>query len=356
MPPACKDSFALPLRLGASPLPGAVPHDAPLPYSAVAPLPAAAAGPALGPAKLQRHPWDSDSEVGPGAGPSARLAWPPRCVLLSVGALSTSLASSHAVPPVAAAAAATTATAATDEEDDNPVPVHHRGFRRSRASTAPSAAPTSNEVVIINEDDDDDDGPHARSACSPCCTPLPGAMCTAVLAAALALHEGSGRYLVRYTRAEMFRLPAREFTAAELGQDAEEEVVVAAEEAPGWLPAGVRLPAPDLHGPAEAAGVHLCCCWDTEAAEGAHVSCCHCIKRWRKDPMVVCREELLLPGKCTRCREAHQRWIPVSPPSPCYCCFYTDVLPHRCVTSSSRILLSCRRTSGLSWVCCSRRS
>jgi hypothetical protein len=42
-PLACKDPFALPLRLGAAPSPGAVPHDAPLPYSAMAPLPAAPA-------------------------------------------------------------------------------------------------------------------------------------------------------------------------------------------------------------------------------------------------------------------------------------------------------------------------
>jgi hypothetical protein len=121
--------------------------------------------------------------------------------------------------------------------------------------------------------------------------------------------------LVRSTRAETFCLPALELTAAELGQDAEEEVVVAAEEAPGWLPVGVRLPAPDPHGPVEAAGVHLHGRWAIEAAEGARVPCRHCIKRWRKDPTVVCREELLLPGKCTRCREAHQRCIPVSPPA-----------------------------------------
>jgi hypothetical protein len=119
---------------------------------------------------------------------------------------------------------------------------------------------------------------------------------------------------MRSTRAETFRLPALELTAAELGQDAEEEVVVAAKEAPGWLPVGVCLPAPDPHGPAEAAGVHLRSHWATEAAEGARVPCRHCIKRWRKDPTVVCWEELLLLGKCTRCREAHQRWIQVSPP------------------------------------------
>ncbi len=119
---------------------------------------------------------------------------------------------------------------------------------------------------------------------------------------------------MRSTRAETFRLPALELTAAELGQDAEEEVVVAAEEASGWLPVGVRLPAPDPHGPAEAAGVHLRGRWATEAAEGARVPCRHCIKRWQKDPTVVCREEPLLPGKCTRCREAHQRCILVSPP------------------------------------------
>jgi hypothetical protein len=123
-----------------------------------------------------------------------------------------------------------------------------------------------------------------------------------------------GRCLVHFTRVETFHLPALELTAAELGQDAEEEVVVAAEEAPGWLPVGDRLPAPDPHGPAEAAGVHLRGCWATEVAEGARVPCRHCIKRWRKDPTVVCREELLLPGKCTRCREAHQCCIPVSPP------------------------------------------
>jgi hypothetical protein len=58
-------------------------------------------------------------------------------------------------------------------------------------------------------------------------------MRAAVLAAALAPREGSGRYSVRSIRAETFRLPALELTAAELGQDAEEEVVVAAEEAPG---------------------------------------------------------------------------------------------------------------------------
>ncbi len=126
--------------------------------------------------------------------------------------------------------------------------------------------------------------------------------------------EGSGRYSVRSTCAETFHLPTLELTAAELGQDVEEEVVVAAEEAPGWLPAGVCLPALDLHGLAEAAGVHLRGCWAMEVAEGAHVLCCQCIKRWQKDPTVVCRGELLLPGKCTRCREAHQRWIQVSPP------------------------------------------
>jgi hypothetical protein len=82
-------------------------------------------------------------------------------------------------------------------------------------------------------------------------------MRAAILAAALAPCEGSGHYTVRSTRTERFCLPALELTAAELGQDAEEEVVVAAEEAPGWLPVGVRLPAPDPHGPAEAAGVHL---------------------------------------------------------------------------------------------------
>jgi hypothetical protein len=55
----------------------------------------------------------------------------------------------------------------------------------------------------------------------------------AILAAALASCEGSGGYSVRSTRAETFRLPAFELTAAELGQDAEEEVVVVTEEAPG---------------------------------------------------------------------------------------------------------------------------
>ncbi len=106
-----------------------------------------------------------------------------------------------------------------------------------------------------------------------------------------------------------------------MGEDAKEEVVVAAEEAPGWLLAGVRLPAPDPHWLAEAAGVHLHGPWATEVGEGARVLCRHCIKQWWKDPMVVYQEELLLPGKCTWCREAHQRCILVSSPSPCYCHF-----------------------------------
>ncbi len=254
--PGREDYFALPLYLGASSSPGAALCDALLPYSAVTPLPAAAAGPASGPAEVQRHPWDGDTEVGPGAGPSARLTLPPRRVLSSVGAPSAHSASSRAAPPVAAAATATTATAAADEEEDNPVPVHRRDSCRPCASAAPSAARASTEVIVI-DDDDDDEGPRARSARGPRHTPLSGAMCAAVLAAALVLREGSGRYPVRTTRAETFRLPALELTAAKLGEDAEEEVVVEAEEAPGWLPAGVHLSAPDLHEPVEAAGVHL---------------------------------------------------------------------------------------------------
>jgi hypothetical protein len=79
---------------------------------------------------------------------------------------------------------------------------------------------------------------------------LSGAMRAAILAAALAPREGLGRYLVRSTCTETFRRPALELTAAELGQDAKEEVVVAAEEAPGWPPVSVRLLEPDPHGPA----------------------------------------------------------------------------------------------------------
>jgi hypothetical protein len=105
-------------------------------------------------------------------------------------------------------------------------------------------------------------------------------MRAAVLAAALTLREGSGRYPVCTTRLKAFRLPALELTTTEMGEDVEEEMVVAAEEAPGWLPAGVHLPAPDLHGPAEAAVVHLCGHWATEAVEGARVPCRHCIKWW----------------------------------------------------------------------------
>jgi hypothetical protein len=196
------------------------------------------------------------------------------------------------------------------------VPVCCRGSCRPCTSAAPFAARASTEVVIIDDENDNDEEPCAQSARGPRRTPLPGAMRATVLAAALAPHEGSGRYLVRSTLTEMFRLPAPEPTVAELGQDAEEEVVVTVEEALGWLPAGVRLPTPDLHGPAEAAGVHLRGRWATEAAESACVPCRHCIKRWRKDPTVVCQEELPLPGKCTRCREAQQRCIPVSPPLP----------------------------------------
>jgi hypothetical protein len=92
--------------------------------------------------------------------------------------------------------------------------------------------------------------------------------------------------------------------------------MVAAEEAPGWLLASIRLPEPDPHGPAEAAGIYLCGRWATEAAEGARVPCRHCIKRWWKDLTVVCREELPLPGKSTQCREAHQCCVPVSPSLP----------------------------------------
>jgi hypothetical protein len=154
-----------------------------------------------------------------------------------------------------------------------------------------------------------------------CCMPLPGVMCVAVIAVALAPREGLGHYLVRTTRAETFQLPVLELTATKLGEDAKEEVIVTAEEAPGWLPEGVCLHELDLQGPVEAAGVHLCGCWATEVAEGACVPCCHCIKRWRKDSTVVCWNELLRPGKCTRCREAHQCCVLVSPPSPCYCCF-----------------------------------
>ncbi len=355
-PPARNDPFALHLCLGASPSPGAAPPDTPPSYSAVAPLPAVAVGPATGPADVQRHPWNGNTKVGPGAGPSAHLTPLPRRVLSSVGAPSARPALSRAAPPVAAAAAATTAMAAADEEDDDPVPVRRHGSRRSCASDAPSAARASTEVVVIDDNDDDDKGPCAQSASGPRRMLLPGAMHAAVLAAALAPCEGSGCYPVHSTCAQMFCLPALELTAAKLGQDTKEEVVVMAEEAPGWLPVGVYMPAPDPHRPAEAVGVYLRSCWATEAAEGACVHCRHCIKLWWKDPMVVCREELLLPGKCTRCREAHQRCIPVSPPSPCYCYFYTDVLPHRCVTGSCRMPLSCRRTPGSSRVRRSRRS
>jgi hypothetical protein len=87
-PPARDDPFALPLCLGASPSPGAMSPDTPLPYSAVAPLPATAAGLALGPAEVQCHPWDGDTEVEPGAGPSAHLVPLPCRALSSVGALS----------------------------------------------------------------------------------------------------------------------------------------------------------------------------------------------------------------------------------------------------------------------------
>jgi hypothetical protein len=199
----------------------------------------------LGPAEVQRHPWNGDIEVGPGAGPSARLAPPSRRVLSSVDALSTRSALSFAAPPVAVASATTTATAATDEEDDDPVPFRRCGSHRSRASAAPSAACASTEAVVIDDHNDDDKGPFAQSARGPRPTPLSGTMRTAVLAAALASREGLGCYLVRFTRAETFRLPALKLAAAKLSQNAEEEVVVAAEEAPGWLLVGVRLPAPD---------------------------------------------------------------------------------------------------------------
>jgi hypothetical protein len=98
---------------------------------------------------------------------------------------------------------------------------------------------------------------------------------------------------------ETFCLPALKLIATELGENVEEEVVVTAEEALGWLLASVSLPTWVPHGPAEAAGVHFCCCWATEAVESAHVPCHHCIKWWQRDPTVVCWEELLLPGKCT---------------------------------------------------------
>jgi hypothetical protein len=199
----------------------------------VAPLPAAAAGPASGPAEVQRHLLDGDIEVGPGAGPSAHLTSPPRRVLMSVSALSARSASSGAVLPVAVAAAATTATAATDEENNDPVPVWRHGSHRTRASAATAAAHASTEVVVINDNNVDDEEPHAQSACSPRCTPLPGTICAAVVATALAPCDGSDRYWVRTTRVESFRLSVLQLTAAKLGRDAEEEVVVAAEEAPG---------------------------------------------------------------------------------------------------------------------------
>jgi hypothetical protein len=85
-------------------------------------------------------------------------------------------------------------------------------------------------------------------------------MRAAVLAAALALSERSGCYLVRSTRAETFHLPMLKMTTAELGQDTDKKVVVAAEEAPGWLPTGVYPSVPDPHRPAEAVGVRLCGC------------------------------------------------------------------------------------------------
>jgi hypothetical protein len=195
---------------------------------------------------MQRHPWDGNTEVGPGTRPSARLALLPHYVLLSVGVLSVRSASSRAVLTIATAAAATTATAAADEEDDDLVSVRRCGLCHSHASASPSAARTLTEVVVIN-DYDNDEKPCAQSTCSPRRTLLLGSIRATVLAAALALPEGSGHYAVRTSRVEMFSHFALELTAAELGENAEEEVMVAAEEAPGWLPAGVRLPAPDSH-------------------------------------------------------------------------------------------------------------
>jgi hypothetical protein len=83
-------------------------------------------------------------------------------------------------------------------------------------------------------------------------------MSTAVFAATLALREGSNGYRVGITDVETFRLPALDLTTAHLGEDAAEEVVVMAEKAPGWLPAGIRLPVPDPHGLVEAVGVRFC--------------------------------------------------------------------------------------------------
>ncbi len=65
-----------------------------------------------------------------------------------------------------------------------------------------------------------------------------------VLATTMALRERWSCYPLSTTCSETVLLPTLKLIATDLGDDSEEEVVVAAEEAPGWLPAGVHLPAP----------------------------------------------------------------------------------------------------------------
>jgi hypothetical protein len=97
----------------------------------MAPLPAAAAGPALGPAEVQHHPWDGNTDMGPGAGPTACLELRPCPILSSVHNISARLALSHAALPAAPAATATTVAATADEGDDNLVPARVHGSRYS---------------------------------------------------------------------------------------------------------------------------------------------------------------------------------------------------------------------------------
>ncbi len=163
-PPTYKDLLRLPLFLGASSLPGAVPPDALLLYLAVVPLAAAPATcPALGPAEVQHYPWDGDTEVASSDGSSARLASP-----LCLG-----LPPSTAGLPVHAVAGS--------EEKYVMVPLHRCYSRLASASACTSAVViergpavtaascASSEVLVIDNDGDDDtrSGSGAVLRCSP---------------------------------------------------------------------------------------------------------------------------------------------------------------------------------------------
>jgi hypothetical protein len=86
--------------------------------------------------------------------------------------------------------------------------------------------------------DDNNRRTRAEPAHDPWCTPLPGALHSAVLTSAVAMCRGQHLYLVHANHTLTFYLPLLKLTVAELEQD-EKEVPVTRCRVPWLLPASM---------------------------------------------------------------------------------------------------------------------